>query len=154
MTNSTVKTRRRAESPNVDSRTGPSAFRSLLAVSGTPEASAEPSPEGDGAPQPRALGGRPQELDRGALRHLGQRRIGEHEAGEVLDLEALRHGKCPRHDQVAGLRRRDGAAEDLAAPRDEGLHMAGGPMLRLGAIVLGDRPAQDAEGGPARARLL
>ncbi len=34
MTNSTVKTRRRAESPNVDSRTGPSGFRALLAVLG------------------------------------------------------------------------------------------------------------------------
>jgi hypothetical protein len=49
----------------------------------------------------------------------------------------------------AGPCRRDAAAEDLAAPRDEGLHMASGAMLRPGSIVLGDRPAQDAERGPA-----
>ena len=39
---------------------------------------------------------RAQELHRRALRDLGQGRIGEDEAGEVLHLEAFRHARAPR----------------------------------------------------------
>ena len=60
----------------------------------------------------------------------------------------------PGHDQVAGVRRGDGAAEDAAARRHDRLGVAVRPPLGLGAVVLGDRPAQDAEAAPVGARLL
>ena len=79
-------------------------------VPGSNIASTENSQPSYDAPHPRARQTRREKVDGRAFADFRQRRIGQHDAGEGADIQALRDRQGPGRDQFAGLRADDGGA--------------------------------------------
>src|SRR4051812_6561515 len=150
MTKRMVSPSNRADRPSAEGRSARSADLAAIATRASPE----PAGKADRPPRPNVLRRRAQKLDRRPLRDLREGGVRDDDIREILDLVALREREDPGHNEVAGVRGGDDAAEDLSARRDDGLDVAGGAPLGLGAIVLRDRPAQDPDSPVAGPRLL
>ena len=81
----------------------------------------------------------------GALAGLAAGRIGHDQVGDGADLEPLRDRQGPGQDQVAGAGAEDRRPEDAAVAPGDDLDQPGGVALGVGAVVLGERPAQHAD---------
>src|SRR5664279_499472 len=85
-------------------------------VSGFNCASTEVSQPSYDAPHPRARQTRREIVDGRPFADFRQRRIGQHDAGKVADIQASRDRQSPHRDQFSGLRTDDAGAYDLTLP--------------------------------------
>src|SRR3972149_5719660 len=122
-------------------------------VPGSNRASTEDSQPSYDAPHPGARQTRREKVDGRALVDFRQRRIGQHDAGESPDIEALRDGKRPGRDQFAGLGADNRRTDYFAILLRYDLDVAVGLALGLGAIVVMIGPAQNTDLDAALARL-
>ena len=91
-------------------------------------------------------------LTGGALAGLRAGRIGHDQRRQRAQLHPLRDRQGPEADHLAGIRRQDAGAEH-AASRDDKLDQAGGVPFGGGAVIVGERPAQDGDAMAGGARL-
>src|ERR1017187_10672406 len=122
-------------------------------VPGSNMASAEDSEPSYDAPHPRARQTWREIVDGRAFADFRQRRIGQHDAGEVADIQASRDRQSPHRDQFSGLRTDDAGAYDLTLPVGDDFNVAVRLALGLSAVVVVIGPAQNTNLELARARL-